>query len=85
MSKASSFGALSWTIVFVEGDVVNLCADRIEVTPSGAIVAWGGYRKDNLRAPDGMEIVVYAVAAGQWANFFSASTLDGHPVACWRP
>lgn len=70
-------------------------ADRVEVTPHGDLVAWGGgrpMRKDNPRlvdydSPPANVYQVVAFAAGSWRHFYAASIMDGGPIAVehWKP
>ena len=83
MSKPTDYGSKIWTITFTEGDSIDICADSIEVTPIGALLAHGGYRKEGKTAESDKQIVVYAFAPGNWESFYASSALDGHPVACW--
>lgn len=58
---------------------VFINADQLEVSSCGALIAWGGARRDGepLR---GEKIIVCAFAPGQWFYFFAASVFDGSPV-----
>lgn len=78
MSSPNEYGAHYWCITG-DGAPVFLYADRIEVTTCGALVAWGGYRRQNSR-PD-REQPLWAAAPGTWKSFYAASLIDGHPVA----
>jgi hypothetical protein len=78
MSSASDYGAHYWCVTS-EGAPVFLYADRIDVLNSGALMAWGGYRREGGR-PE-REQPLWAAAPGQWKSFFAASLIDGHPVA----
>jgi len=78
MSTANEYGAHYWCVTG-DGESVRLYADRIEVTTCGALVAWGGYRKEDGH-PE-REQQLWAGAPGQWKTFFAASLLDGRAVA----
>ena len=78
MSAPSDYGAHYWCVTG-EGEPVRLYADRLEVTSCGALVAWGGYRKEGGRAEH--EQPLWSAASGQWTTFFAASLLDGRAVA----
>jgi hypothetical protein len=78
MSSANEYGAHYWCIT-CDGAPVFLYADRLEITACGALVAWGGYRKDNGHAE--REQHLWAAAPGQWTTYFAASLIDGRPVA----
>ena len=79
MSKPTNYGSKYWAITG-EGDTLFLNADWLEVLPSGALIAWGGFRKDGAKAPD-EHIQVYGIAKGEWHTFYAASCLSGGPVA----
>ena len=51
----------------------------MEVTACGALVAWGGYRKEGGHPEHQQQL--WAAAPGQWKTFFAASLIDGRPVA----
>lgn len=78
MSSANDYGTHYWCVTG-DGAPVFVYADRLEVTPAGALVAWGGYRKDGARVEH--EQHLWAAAPGQWKTFFAASLIDGRPVA----
>jgi len=78
MSTANEYGAHYWCVTG-DGESVRLYADRIEVTTCGALVAWGGYRKEDGH-PE-REQQLWAAAPGQWKTFFAASLIDGRAVA----
>ena len=78
MSTANEYGAHYWCVTG-DGESVRLYADRIEVTTCGALVAWGGYRKEDGH-PE-REQQLWGAAAGQWKTFFAASLIDGRAVA----
>ena len=79
MSNATNYGSSYWQITS-DKETLSLMADRLEVLPCGALVAWGGYRKENVYTTT-EPYVVYAIAAGQWHAFFAASIFDGSAVA----
>jgi len=78
MSFPNEYGAHYWCVTG-NGEPVRLYADRMEITASGALVAWGGYRKEGTHAE--REQHLWAAAPGEWKAFFAASLLDGRPVA----
>jgi len=78
MSTANEYGVHYWCVTG-DGESVFVYADRMEVTACGALVAWGGYRKEGGHAV--REQQLWAAAAGQWKTFFAASLLDGRAVA----
>ena len=78
MSSANEYGAHYWCVTG-DGEPVLLYADRIEVTACGALVAWGGYRREGGHAE--REQQLWAAAPSHWKAFFAASLLDGRAVA----
>lgn len=78
MSSPSDYGTHYWCVTG-DGEPIRLYADRLEVTGGGALVAWGGYRKEGAHAE--REQQLWAAAPGQWRAFFAASLLDGRAVA----
>ncbi len=77
MSEGTSrFGRYYWTIQTADA-VIRLCADRLEVTASGALLAARAKREGD----DGSEQITMAFAPGQWEHFYAASALDGTAVA----
>ena len=78
MSTANEYGAHYWCVTG-DGESVRVYADRMEVTTCGALVAWGGYRKEDGH-PE-REQQLWAAAPGQWKTFFAASLIDGRAVA----
>jgi hypothetical protein len=79
MSKDTNYGSSYWAITS-DREILYLMADRLEVLPCGALVAWGGYREEKVYTTT-EPYVVYAIAAGQWHTYFAASMLNGGPVA----
>ena len=79
MSRPDNYGSKYWAITG-DGETLYLCADRLEVLPSGALIAWGGYRKSGDETTKD-QIVVYGIAKGQWHTFFAASAMTGGMVA----
>ena len=78
MSKPYQYGAKYW-IISGEGGEIGINADTIEVHESGALIAWGGFRKEPGGDVDDPQIV-YSIAHGQWHTFYAASILDGRAV-----
>jgi hypothetical protein len=78
MSMANDYGTHYWCVTR-DTDSVFLYADRIEVTACGALIAWGGYRKEGARVEHEQQL--WAAASGQWKTFFAASLMDGRAVA----
>ena len=77
MSTANEYGDHYWCIT-CDGDQVIVYADRMEVTACGALVAWGGYRKEGEHVEHEQQL--WGAAPGQWKTFFAASLIDGRAV-----
>lgn len=78
MSTANDYGTHYWCVTGGP-EPVFIYADRMEVTACGALVAWGGYRKEGGHPEHEQQL--WAAAPGQWKFFFAASLIDGRPVA----
>ncbi len=78
MSTANEYGEHYWCIT-CDGDEVFVYADEMEVTVCGALIAWGGYRKEGEHVEH--EQPLWAAAPGQWKRFFAVSLIDGRAVA----
>lgn len=78
MSTANEYGTHYWCIRG-EQEPIFLYADRMEITACGALVAWGGYRKEGNHVEHEQQL--WAAAPGLWKTFFAASLLDGRAVA----
>lgn len=78
MSSANDYGIHYWCVIG-DGQPVFVYADRLEITSCGALVAWGGYRKEGARAEHEQQL--WAAAPGQWKAFFAASLVDKRAVA----
>ena len=59
-----------------------LCADRIEITASGALIAHGSFKRKSgdTDEPAKPEQALMILAPGQWEMAHAASFLDGHAV-----
>jgi len=82
MSSANDYGIHYWCVTG-DGEPVFVYADRLEITPCGALIAWGSYRKEGTRAAQEQQL--WGAAPGQWAGFFAASLVDRRPVAVDAP
>ena len=78
MSAANDYGAHYWCVTS-DGEPVFVFADRLEITACGALVAWGGYRKEGIHAE--REQPLWVAAPGRWQSVYAASLLDRRPVA----
>jgi hypothetical protein len=80
----SKYGEFYWCIKVTasEDNDIYVYADRLEVTVTGALIAWGGNRNKGGedQGPD-MRKPVLMLAAGHWTAAFAASTFDGSAVA----
>lgn len=82
--RSGQYGACYWGIGLPDGREMMLHADRIEVGPSGELVAWqdtrpvdDGLRREPLESgPCPMMIL----PAGAWTHCYAASVLYGSPV-----
>lgn len=72
---AEKYGQRYWCIGLTDKKRTDVyCyADRVEVTPSGAVVLW---RDEPEKVNPNL-----IFSAGQWAFVYAASVLDGHAVA----
>jgi hypothetical protein len=75
-------GRLYWCIKtdLARDGEIHLMADRIEVAPCGALIAWGSYRGHEGDA-HGEPSVNLVCAPGRWSAAYLASTVDGGGVA----
>ena len=78
------YGAWYWCIkvprsVSKNGEIY-VFADEIKVTPTGDLLAQGGYRKEFDETP-AKPLTVLALAAGKWTAFYASSCLDGSATA----
>ena len=83
MSSANDYGAHYWCVVSDAGESVFVYADRVEISACGALIAWGGFRKEGGHVE--REQQLWAAAPGQWKTFFAASLVDRRPVAVEAP
>lgn len=72
-SGPSRYGERYWAIGLPDGTRIYLFADRIDVTPSGALLA---FREGSV-----VSDVNVAFPPGAWQYVYAASMLDGGPVA----
>jgi len=82
MSDQTNYGSKYWCISTYDDDPVYICADYIEVSVSGSLLAWGGFRGPQEESPKQMT-VLYAWAPQTWDKFFAASGLQGGPVCAY--
>src|SRR5262249_44822656 len=89
MSDPHNYGDKYWCVKskLSKSGEIYLNADRVEFTPSGGIIFWGGFRpaakaEDEWKTEKPAELIpCLALAAGQWIAVFAASVMDGHAVA----
>jgi hypothetical protein len=61
---------------------IYVMADRLEVTPVGALIAWGGFRRQGRDLEEGEAgLICLTLAPGQWTAAFAASLIDGNAIA----
>jgi hypothetical protein len=68
--------------VQLKDDMFSFWADSVEVTESGALIAWRKRKDESNRE---VSAVIYAFAAGQWLFCLPLSCLDGteHVIQWW--
>lgn len=83
---AGQCGAWFWAIGLPDGRMAMCHADRLEITPAGALVLWRESALDpadpdrSARVPHDPAMVL-GLAAGCWHSFHAASVLTGAPLA----
>lgn len=82
MSNHRHYGSRHWRIEAFDDGPVYICADYLEISETGALLAWGGFRETTDQLPT-EKIVIYAWAPKTWHKFFAASGIDGHPVCAY--
>ena len=74
------YGAWYWCIKVPasvsKSNEIYVYADEIKVTPTGDILALGGFRKEYGATPE-KPLTVLALASGKWTDFYVATLLDG--------
>lgn len=89
--SAGNYGYRYWRINVLKDPLdptygeepIYIHADRLEVSASGALLAWGGFRA-TLSDDPGIPFVVASFAPGQWFSFFAASTITGAAVCAQK-
>jgi hypothetical protein len=78
------YGSRYWCIKVLPSVSPNreiyVYADQITVTPTGDLLAHGGYRREHGADPE-KPLVVLALAAGKWSAFYAAALIDGAAAA----
>lgn len=82
MSSANKYGSKFWCIVTYDDEPVYICADYVEVSASGALLAWGGFREPQEEGPKQMTVLC-AWAPQTWSRFFAASGVSGGSVCAY--
>src|SRR5262249_50135886 len=79
------YGSHYWCIksTLAQDGEIFLNADRIEVSPFGALLCYGAFSStwERTDVDDARRIPLVAFAPGQWLAFFAASCMDGHAIA----
>lgn len=87
--RAVRYGDCFWQIILADGRTMALMADRIEITPIGALIAWQESRLADNDQGDGLPrgriplnhpFSLLALAPGHWLSFYAASMIDGSAV-----
>ncbi len=73
---------MDWCVITPNEDPVYICADYIEVSMSGALLAWGGFRDEGETKAKQMT-VLYGWAPGTWDSFFAANGINGGPLCIY--
>ena len=82
MSSAEKYGSKYWRISVPDGDDLYISADEITVSASGALLAWGGYRRKDEEPPKD-KMIVYALAPERWDAFCAASHVTQGAVCAY--
>lgn len=82
MIDFNSYGSKYWCVITPNDDPVYICADYIEVSASGALLAWGGFRGPQEKSAQQMT-VLYAWAPETWDSVFAANGINGEPVCTY--
>jgi len=77
IKDARQHGRLYWCIKtdLATDGAIHVMADRLDVTPSGALIAWGS------AAPGAEPSVNLVCAPGRWFAAYAASMVDGGGLA----
>ena len=76
--SSDNYGSKFWRIESSDGTSMQIMADSLEVTASGTLIAWGGYRKvKGAPLPDKETIPVLGLRAQEWDMFSAISCIDG--------
>jgi hypothetical protein len=81
---ADRYGQYYWCVKtsLANDDEIYVHADRVEFTPTGAVIFWCDPTGQDTRTNRStMKIQTLAIAAGHWKAVFAASCLDGHAIA----
>jgi hypothetical protein len=81
---AGRHGRLYWCIKtdLSEDGEIHVMADRMEVSPCGALIAWGSDRGQQAgHAPPPEPSVNLVCAPGHWSAAYAASPVDGGGLA----
>lgn len=83
--STTDYGRSYWCVKRRDAPEVYVMADRVEVTPTGALIFWAETTeaKDGSydRVPRNNPFPSLGFAPGEWTAFYAASLLDGSAVA----
>lgn len=72
---ADEYGRNYWWVTLADGQELGAYADRVEVSPDGSLILFGG------AAALGAKFVNLAFAPGVWQFIYAADSEDGSPLA----
>ncbi len=78
--SADRYGSHFFTVMTDKKENFSLCADSMEISPSGAFVLWGGWRERH-ESKSANPVIVFTLAPGGWTAAFAHSGVTGQAVA----
>jgi hypothetical protein len=75
------YGRYRWTVVLESTTTVEIDCDDVEFTPSGAVVFYGTFARDDQDGDVPPRRPTIAFAAGQWRYAYASSTTNPAPLA----
>jgi hypothetical protein len=76
----TNYGVRYWCVKTAKNEDVYFHADRVECTPNGDLIGWGGHSANSDRGDVDLQVVL-SLAAGRWIMVYAASCIDGGAVA----
>ena len=73
--QADEYGRNYWWVTLGDGQELGAWADRVEVSPDGSLILYGG------ATALGAKFVNLAFAPGVWQFIYAADSEDGTPLA----